>query len=169
VAIVLVGGGVRSGKSSFALDLARKRGTRLAFVATAQASDDEMRARIEQHRAGRGPEIATFEEPLDLVTGCERAAGSADVIVVDCLTLWLSNVMLDGTRNIEGEGARMVSSLAGNPALFVLVTNEVGCGIVPENELARRFRDHAGWLNQRLAGAAGEVYWMVFGCPLRVK
>jgi adenosylcobinamide kinase/adenosylcobinamide-phosphate guanylyltransferase len=169
LAIVLIGGGARSGKSAHALALARQRGERLALVATAQAGDEEMRRRIERHRTDRGPEFETIEETHDLAGACRRAAGRFDVIVIDCLTLWLSNLMLAGARDIESEGKSLFAELRNAGALFVLVTNEVGCGIVPENELARHFRDHAGRLNQCAAEAAGEVYWMIFGCAMRVK
>ena len=169
MAIVLIGGGVRSGKSSHALRLAQQRGTRLAYVATAEAHDDEMRARIAIHREERGTEFETLEEPLDLTRALKRTAGRFDAIIVDCLTLWLTNVMLDGTRDIDQETQAMLAAAAENGALVLLVTNEVGCGIVPENPLARRFRDLAGRMNQAAASAADEVYWMVFGCPLKVK
>jgi adenosylcobinamide kinase/adenosylcobinamide-phosphate guanylyltransferase len=163
MAIVLVGGGSRSGKSRFALERARCEGERLAFVATAQAFDPEMEQRIGKHRAERGEGFFTIEAPFD-VAGALKA--DYDAIVVDCLTLWVSNLML-AERPIPTE--ELIAAARKSAALVIFVTNEVGCGIVPENELARRFRDEAGWVNQAVAAAADEVYWMAFGIPLRVK
>jgi adenosylcobinamide kinase / adenosylcobinamide-phosphate guanylyltransferase len=164
MSITLVGGGARSGKSRHALALARQTGPRLAFIATAQAYDAEMRDRIALHRAERGPEFTTFEEPLDLAAVLDREAANFDAIVVDCLTLWLTNVMLAGAAPPDP-----LPIAAASSARVILVTNEVGCGIVPDNALAREFRDRAGRLNQQAAEAAAEVWWMVFGLPLRVK
>jgi adenosylcobinamide kinase / adenosylcobinamide-phosphate guanylyltransferase len=166
MAIILIGGGSRSGKSRQALYLARQRGSRLGFIATAQPLDDEMRQRIDLHQQERGPDFTTIEEPVSLAGAIERHASDFDAIVVDCLTLWLSNI---ATTDIEPQTAKLLAASLASPAQVILVTNEVGCGIVPENALARRFRDDAGRLNQRVAEAAVEVYWMVFGCALRVK
>ncbi|MBK9170329.1 MAG: bifunctional adenosylcobinamide kinase/adenosylcobinamide-phosphate guanylyltransferase [Bryobacterales bacterium] len=168
MALILVGGGARSGKSRHALALARERGSNLAFVATAQALDAEMEERIARHRAERDPSFTTFEEPLDVAELLERIGGSFDAILVDCLTLWVSNHLLAGS-DPEALGGDLVAAAAGAPAAVILVTNETGCGIVPENALARRFRDAAGNVNQAAATRAIEVYWMVFGVPLRVK
>jgi adenosylcobinamide kinase / adenosylcobinamide-phosphate guanylyltransferase len=168
VALILVGGGARSGKSRHALTLARERGSNLAFVATAQALDAEMEERIARHRAERDRSFTTFEEPLAVAGLLERIGGSFDAILVDCLTLWVSNHLLAG-RDPEALSADLVEAAAGAPAAVILVTNETGCGIVPENALARRFRDAAGNVNQAAATRAIEVYWMVFGVPLRVK
>lgn len=164
MSIVLIGGGSRSGKSSFALSYARRSGERRGFLATAEAFDDEMRERIERHREDRGPDFVTLEEPLEI----ERviADHSFDVLVIDCLTLWLSNLLHAG-RSLYFDG--FIDAAAQSPMTCVLVTNEVGCGIVPENALARQFRDLAGTLNQQVAARAAEVYWMVFGVPMRVK
>jgi Adenosyl cobinamide kinase/adenosyl cobinamide phosphate guanylyltransferase len=166
MAIVLVGGGSRSGKSRHALQLARDCGPRLGFIATAQALDDEMRERIHLHQRERGPGFLTIEEPVALAAAIARSAAQLDAIVVDCLTLWLSNIL---STDIESEVSELIASSLASPARVIFVTNEVGCGIVPESALARRFRDCAGRLNQRVAEAASEVYWMVFGCALRVK
>jgi len=159
VALILVGGGARSGKSRWALERARKRGGRLLYIATAEALDDEMAARIAKHRAERGSAFQTIEEPRELAKAIRSAEG--DAIVVDCLTLWLANVM--------GDAEEAIAAAKENAAEVICVTNEVGCAIVPENALAREFRDRAGIMNQRFAEAASEVYWMVFGQPLRVK
>ena len=159
MALVLVGGGARSGKSRWALDRARKRGGRLVFIATAEALDEEMAARISRHRAERESAFQTIEEPRELAKAIRSAQG--DAIVVDCLTLWLANV--------TGDVDETIAAAKEQSAEVIVVTNEVGCGIVPENALAREFRDRAGLANQRFADAAGEVYWMVFGQALRVK
>jgi adenosylcobinamide kinase/adenosylcobinamide-phosphate guanylyltransferase len=166
MAIILIGGGSRSGKSQQALQLARQRGERLAFIATAQALDDEMRERIRAHQQQRGPEFTTIEEPAALSTAIHRHSSEFDAIVVDCLTLWLSNI---ATCDVEQETGKLLEASLASPAQLILVTNEVGCGIIPDNAIARRFRDDAGRLNQRVAAAASEVYWMAFGCALRVK
>ncbi len=167
---ILIGGGSRSGKSRYALELARTRGERLAFIATAQAFDEEMRQRIGRHRTERGPEFVTIEEPLAVARVLSDAAPRFDAIVVDCLTLWLSNLMLAGGFEVAGESLRLLEAVreAGR-ATVILVTNEVGCGIVPDNALAREFRDAAGRLNQQVAEQAAEVYWMVFGIPMKVR
>jgi adenosylcobinamide kinase/adenosylcobinamide-phosphate guanylyltransferase len=166
VAIVLIGGGSRSGKTRQALATARARGRRLGFIATAQALDDEMRERIEAHRRERGAEFTTIEEPVELAAAIERQAAAFDAIVVDCLTLWVSNLMLAG---VELPVDRLICASLASAAQVIFVTNEVGCGIVPDNGLGRRFRDEAGRLNCRVAEEAAEVYWMVFGCAMRVK
>lgn len=167
MAVILVGGGARSGKSRHALELARKYGPRLAFLATAQPLDHDMEARIARHRQERAPEFATIEEPLEIAGIIARS--DADAIVVDCLTLWLSNVMLNFGRNVEHDMENLVGAIRQSKAAVILVTNEVGCGIVPETTLGRDFRDRAGLLNQRVAAVAEEVYFMIFGQPLRVK
>jgi adenosylcobinamide kinase/adenosylcobinamide-phosphate guanylyltransferase len=172
VSLILVGGGARSGKSRYSLDRARQSGNKLAFVATAGAGDDEMRDRIGLHRQDRGPEFTTFEEPLRVADVIAEEALRFDAMVVDCLTLWLSNLLFaDGAdvSSIEGRGRELVECAAAASSPVILVTNEVGCGIVPDNALARQFRDLAGRLNQQAAQAAAEVHWMVFGIPLRVK
>lgn len=167
MAIILIGGGARSGKSRHALDLASKRGRRRMFLATAQAFDAEMEARIARHRAERGSDFATIEEPIEIADAIRKA--DADAIVVDCLTLWLSNIMLAFGRDIDADIENLVRAAQESPAAIFLVTNEVGCGIVPESTLGRDFRDRSGLLNQRAGAAADEVYWMIFGHPLRIK
>ena len=167
MAIVLVGGGARSGKSRYALELAHRYGSRLAFLATAEPLDREMEARIARHRAERAPQFTTIEEPLKIADAIRKI--DADAIVVDCLTLWLSNIMLSFGHDVDSEIEGVMASVQASPAAVILVTNEVGCGIIPETTLGRDFRDRAGILNQRVAAAADEVYWMLFGCPLKVK
>jgi adenosylcobinamide kinase / adenosylcobinamide-phosphate guanylyltransferase len=167
VAIILVGGGARSGKSRYALQLARRYGPRLIFLATAQPFDQEMEARIAQHRAERGAEFTTVEEPIEIGRAIREAGG--DAIVVDCLTLWLSNVMLASGRDLACDIESLVDAARSTRAGVILVTNEVGCGIVPDHPLGREFRDRCGALNQCVAAVADEVYWMIFGCPVKVK
>jgi adenosylcobinamide kinase/adenosylcobinamide-phosphate guanylyltransferase len=162
--VILIGGGARSGKSRYALEKARSiPGTR-AFVATAQPSDDEMTARIRRHREERGSEFSTIEEPIDLPRVI--AETKFDVLVIDCLTLWLSNIMF-ANKNSERE---LENAARSAPGTIIFVTNEVGSGIVPtDNALSREFRDRAGILNQRIADVAQEVYLVVFGLPQRLK
>jgi adenosylcobinamide kinase/adenosylcobinamide-phosphate guanylyltransferase len=169
MALVLIGGGSRSGKSTYALTVARGFAEPRAFVATAQAYDDEMRDRIAKHQAERTDEFSTFEEPFDLAGVVTHLEDRHPVIVVDCLTLWLSNLLLQEESSLEMRVAAFLAAASASPSTVIVVTNEVGCGIVPENALARRFRDLQGRLNQDAAQAAQEVYWMVFGYPMKVK
>lgn len=165
--IILVTGGARSGKSAIAERLIAGLGSNPLYIATAEARDDEMLARIAQHQARRGPEWTTLNEPLDLVGALKQSDGHGPRLV-DCLTLWLSNLMLNGT-DCEAASSDLVEALARQNKPIVLVTNEVGGGIVPENKLARAFRDAAGLLNQKVAGAADEVYLAVSGLSLQLK
>ena len=167
--LILVGGGTRSGKSSFALQLAQERGSRRAFVATAQAFDDEMRERITRHQEERQDSFSTIEEPLDLGRVIANNQAHFDVILVDCLTLWVSNLMMRNASDIDEQGAELARVAAASQALCIFVTNEVGCGVVPDNALARRFRDLAGRLNQQAARQASEVYLLNFGIASRLK
>jgi adenosylcobinamide kinase / adenosylcobinamide-phosphate guanylyltransferase len=168
--IILVGGGTRCGKSDLALALARRLGRRRLFLATAQAGDDEMRQRILRHRRTRGDDFRTLEEPL-AVPELLRQPPDDDVVVLDCLTLWLSNLLLDGRE--PAEVLRRVEALADvlrrRPAHAVVVTSEVGLGLVPETPLGRTFRDVAGLAHQCLAAAADEVYFGAMGIMLRLK
>ena len=167
MAVILIGGGARSGKSNYALEKARSIPGSRAFVATAQALDEEMAARIQRHRADRGDGFTTIEEPVDLPIVIAEAA--FDVMVVDCLTLWLSNIMFTGA-NCDDEIQRLLDASKSAKGTVIYVTNEVGSGIIPtDHALARNFRDRAGILNQRVATIAHEVYFMVFGQPLRIK
>ena len=169
MALILVGGGSRSGKSTYALTLAHQRGEPRAFVATAQAYDDEMRDRIARHQAERAGEFATCEEPFNLAGAIARLELAHPVIIVDCLTLWLTNLLLQEESAMPVRIAAFPAAATASPATVIAVTNEVGCGIVPENALARQFRDLQGRLNQDAAQVSREVYWMVFGCPMKVK
>jgi adenosylcobinamide kinase/adenosylcobinamide-phosphate guanylyltransferase len=171
MSVTFVLGGARSGKSAHAQDLAEqaaaRAGGRPVMIATAQGLDDEMRARIAAHRAERGERWLTVEAPLDLA-GAVRALGSGDSAVIDCLTLWLSNLM-HAQRPIEAAVDELAAALAASGAEIAVVSNEVGMGIVPDNALARAFRDEAGRLNRRMAAEAGRVVVMFAGLSLAMK
>jgi adenosylcobinamide kinase/adenosylcobinamide-phosphate guanylyltransferase len=167
MAIILITGGARSGKSTRAEARAREFGGRPVYVATADALDSEMDERIARHRARRGSEWLERETPLELVAALDETDGGG-ARLVDCLTLWLTNLML-AERDWEREASALAQALARQKSPVVLVTNEVGLGIVPENALARRFRDAAGIVNQMIGRAADEVEFVVAGLPMRVK
>ena len=169
IPVILIGGGSRSGKSAAALTMLRAAGPRRGFIATAQAWDDEMRDRIVRHQEERGADIVTIEEPHALAECIAREEARFDALVVDCLTLWLSNRMLSDAADLDKECRTLIDAAANARNEVILVTNEVGCGIVPDNALARRFRDAAGRLNQLAAERAREVHWMIFGIGLRLK
>ncbi|PLP60510.1 bifunctional adenosylcobinamide kinase/adenosylcobinamide-phosphate guanylyltransferase [Mesorhizobium loti] len=160
-------GGARSGKSGHAEKLITALPAPWIYIATAQAYDDEMRERIAHHRARRGGGWETTDAPLDLVGVLEHLPAGRPVLV-DCLTLWLTNHMLAG-HDVEGECARLAATLSKPRGPWFVVSNEVGFGIVPDNALARRFRDAAGRLNQQVAAVADDVVLTVAGLPLKVK
>jgi adenosylcobinamide kinase/adenosylcobinamide-phosphate guanylyltransferase len=164
--LTLVIGGARSGKSRFAERLIAAQLPPWTYVATAEAGDHEMMARIRVHRHRRGTDWRTIEAPRDLTAAI--AAGAGGPVLVDCLTLWLSNIML-ADMEIEPEIDKLEAALAATAAPVVVVANEVGLGIVPEFPLGRRFRDMQGVLNQRIAAGADRVILMVAGLPLAVK
>jgi adenosylcobinamide kinase/adenosylcobinamide-phosphate guanylyltransferase len=168
--ITLITGGSRSGKSAHAL-AAASGARRRFFIATAEALDAEMRARIAHHRAARPADFQTIEEPIDLRGALHMLEGRADVAVIDCLTLWISNLMgreLGGDA-ILAEADALAEALARAPFSTIIVTDEVGSGIVPDNAIARRFRDLLGWTNQKIARVADSVLLMAAGYPLRLK
>ncbi|MCB9957740.1 MAG: bifunctional adenosylcobinamide kinase/adenosylcobinamide-phosphate guanylyltransferase [Rhodospirillaceae bacterium] len=166
---VLVLGGARSGKSRFAEAHVLAGGGRPIYLATATVGDDaEMAARIAHHRARRGDAWSTVEEPLELTATLHRLAQPGAAVLVDCLTLWLTNVMLAG-RDIPAETAALAAALPELPGRVVLVANEVGLGIVPDNAMARAFRDLAGRLNQAVAATADAVVFLAAGLPLVLK
>ncbi|HEY7688469.1 MAG TPA: bifunctional adenosylcobinamide kinase/adenosylcobinamide-phosphate guanylyltransferase [Dongiaceae bacterium] len=167
-AVTLVLGGARSGKSRFAEALVTAAPGPWVYLATGEAGDDEMAARIRHHRDRRGEGWRTVEEPLDLAGALRRAAGEGRALLVDCLTLWISNLMAAG-RDVAGETERLVAALPEVAVPIVFVANEVGLGIVPDNALARAFRDEAGRANQTIAAAAGRVYFIAAGLPLVMK
>ncbi|WBL33323.1 bifunctional adenosylcobinamide kinase/adenosylcobinamide-phosphate guanylyltransferase [Sinirhodobacter sp. HNIBRBA609] len=164
--IILVTGGARSGKSCIAEERTLAFGRPASYIATAQAFDTEMEKRIATHQERRGAEWVTHAEPLDLVGALNLTEGQPRL--VDCLTLWLTNLMLGG-HDWQLAGRELVSALPRQASPVVLVTNEIGAGIVPENKLARDFRDAAGLLNQWVAAVADEVTLAVAGLPLKVK
>ena len=166
--ITFILGGSRSGKSSFALERASAIAGSKAFIATAQAFDDEMKDRIERHKQERPPEWKTFEEHFALPSLIDGMRNGYDVVLVDCLTLWLSNLMMNNA-DVEAKIVSFVSSAIACPASLFVVSNEVGMGIVPENALARKFRDFAGTLNRRVAEIADEVYLVTAGIPMKIK
>lgn len=165
---LLVLGGARSGKSRYAQQRVEACVGRLAYIATAQALDAEMEDRIARHRADRDARWHTVEAPLALAAALARAGESHAAILVDCLTLWMSNLLL-ADRDVQHEGMALAETVAACPVPVALVANEVGLGIVPDNALARRFRDEAGWLNQRLAAMADEVVFVAAGLPMVLK
>jgi adenosylcobinamide kinase/adenosylcobinamide-phosphate guanylyltransferase len=166
--LTLVLGGARSGKSRYAEALLSSAPPPRIYVATAEALDDEMTARIAAHRARRDAGWQTVEAPRDLAGALDRISGAASVLV-DCVTLWLSNLLLD-EADLDSEMDRLEGALSRRSGgRVLLVANEVGFGIVPENALARRFRDAAGLLNQRLAARADGVVLLVAGIPMQVK
>lgn len=165
--LTLVTGGARSGKSGFAEALALRSARPRRYIATAQALDAEMADRIARHRAQRGQDWQTVEAPLDLC-GALAGAKAEEVVVVDCATLWLSNHLLAG-NDLAAQSDCLLHALPLCAAPVIMVTNEVGWGVVPENALARAFRDEQGRLNQRLAGQAGTVIAVLCGLPLALK
>jgi adenosylcobinamide kinase/adenosylcobinamide-phosphate guanylyltransferase len=186
--LILILGGARSGKSAFAERLAAKSGRSVAFIATATAGDQEMRERIARHRAARPAAWHTIEEPLDLAGAVLEASKLADVLLLDCITLWLNNLFAQTTGQHQSEEEQYAASALFDEAALqevekllatalsldpgktlLIVTNEVGLGIVPAYPLGRLYRDTLGYLNQRLAQAAGRVYLMVAGIGIDLK
>lgn len=167
--IVLVGGGVRSGKSGFALRLAEQLGTRRAFVATAEVNDAGMRERVARHQRERAGRFETMEEGRDL-PGRLASLSGFDVVVVDCLTLWLAQLLVQGLSMDEmlGRVDALIRVLLERRFHAVVVTNEVGMSVHPETELGRRFQDLAGWSHQRVSQASDEIYLAVLGTILRI-
>ena len=165
--LTLIVGGARSGKSRFAEGLIADTGRPRRYIATAEAWDDEMRARIALHQTDRAEGWTTIEAPLDL-TAALASAGADHAVLIDCATLWLTNHLL-ADHDIPAQTGALITALAACPAPVVIVSNEVGWGIVPENALARRFRDEQGRLNQRLAAAAGLVVTVIAGLPMVLK
>ncbi len=164
--LTLVLGGARSGKSRFAEAMITATGQQAIYLATAEARDAEMTARIAHHRAERGAGWITIEEPLDIVL--RLGTETRGPVLIDCLTLWLSNLM-GADRDVPREADRLMTALPRIGVPVVLVANEVGLGIVPDNALARRFRDEAGRLNQRIAAIASRVVFIAAGLPMTLK
>ena len=166
--ILLVLGGARSGKSAFAERLVRGSGHQPVIIATAEAGDAEMAQRIARHRRIRGPGWIVLEETLNLTGALETASRTGRAVLVDCLTLWLSNLMM-ADRDPAAEGAALAGLLPHLPGPVVLVSNEIGLGLVPETSLGRRFRDAQGALNQTIAAASDQVVFVTAGQPLVLK
>ncbi|MCG4455217.1 bifunctional adenosylcobinamide kinase/adenosylcobinamide-phosphate guanylyltransferase [Pseudomonas sp. MMS21-TM103] len=166
----LILGGARSGKSRLAERLAGESGLAVTYIATSQALDGEMSARIAQHQARRPAHWALVEEPLELARVLREQAAPGRCLLVDCLTLWLSNLlMLDQTARLDAEREALLECLAGLPGRIILVSNETGLGVVPLGELTRRYVDAAGWLHQALAERCQRVLFTVAGLPLVLK
>lgn len=165
----LVLGGARSGKSAFAQCRAVESGLQVIYFATAEAGDAEMAERIARHRAERPPEWGLVEEPLALAGALRRQAAPHHCLLVDCLTLWLCNLLAVGEQRLRTETADLLATLADLPGQVLLVSNEVGQGIVPDNPLARQFRDEAGRLHQAVANRCDRVVFVVAGLPLTLK
>ncbi|MHB0866481.1 MAG: bifunctional adenosylcobinamide kinase/adenosylcobinamide-phosphate guanylyltransferase [Thermoleophilia bacterium] len=179
--MIFVTGGARSGKSGFAEKLTRERaaanGGRVTYIATARAGDEEMRARIAEHQERRPADWETVEADADLTAAVSEALDSGGAVLVDCLTVYIANLLMTQglgagervQRRVDREMEQLAALCAGANGRVVLVSNEVGMGIVPDNALARAFRDIAGRANQKLAAAADEVYLCVSGIPMQVK
>lgn len=166
---VLVLGGARSGKTGFAERLAMRAGQTPLYLATAEALDAEMRDRVKLHQQQRHGRFSTIEEPLELSAALRDAAKQHDVILVDCLTLWITN-LLRANQNVAGAVEELAATLSRIDAVrVILVSNEVGLGIVPDNPLARMFRDLAGSAHQRLADICAEVHFVIAGLPMTLK
>ncbi len=169
--LTLILGGARSGKSTFAQRLADASGKRVLFVATAEPGDEEMKARIEKHRADRPSNWQTIEEPRELARALKEGP-TAPIVVVDCVTLWVSNLLLMPDASWEAAGRELETLLAWyrtRTVELIVVSNEVGLGLVPADELSRTYRDWLGWFNQRLAAEADAVYLMIAGLPIELK
>jgi len=169
---IFIVGGCRSGKSRYALELAEQiPGDRRIFIATCVPCDDEMKQRVAHHQKERGPTWSTIEVPVLLPEAIDKYSEKGNVILVDCLTLWISNLFLesDDLEKIAEHVQRLAQSLDKAKCPVMLVSNEVGTGIVPENRLARLFRDAVGFANQHVAACSNRVIWMVAGIPVTIK
>lgn len=169
--LIFITGGARSGKSAFAERLAQEYSGKKAYLATAQALDEEMALRIRRHKERRPAGWETLEEPIRVSGVIKENGDRFSLILVDCLTLWISNLMAAGwaEKEILEEGDRLIASWRGAASSLILVGNEVGMGIVPDNPLARSFRDLSGMIQQRISGEADEVYFLVSGLPQKLK
>jgi adenosylcobinamide kinase/adenosylcobinamide-phosphate guanylyltransferase len=168
---ILILGGCRSGKSHHALQLAESLAQRRIFVATCVPRDEEMQQRVDRHQQVRDASWTTLEIPLDLAGAIRTHDWTSKVMLVDCLTLWLSNLLMEDKEidRIREEIADLADAVRSAPNPIILVSNEVGAGIVPENRLARQYRDLAGWANQAMAAVCNRVVWTVAGIPVTIK
>jgi adenosylcobinamide kinase/adenosylcobinamide-phosphate guanylyltransferase len=169
--VIFITGGCRSGKSRYALDYANHHFSKKLYLATCEVLDQEMAQRVENHKKMRGPEWQTVEEPLEVVEKVRRYGDEAEVVLLDCITLWLSNLLLkwDDDSKVTGEVDRLIETLKKSQTSFLIVSNEVGMGIVPADPLSRRFRDLSGTANQRIAEVADTLILMVSGLPIFLK
>ena len=171
--LVLILGGVRSGKSRYAQQLASDTGKRVLFLATAEAGDDEMKRRIARHKSSRPESWRTIEEQMDIAGALRKNAARADAVIIDCITVWLSNMLMHNEKLSEKEMTaeidRLLDAYEQGEATYIIVSGEVGMGIVPEHPLGRIFRDYLGLANQRLAGKADRVVLMVVGIAMDLK
>ena len=168
--VTLVLGGARSGKSKYAQELAEHMCKAPLYLATAEVCDREMAARVRHHKASRGLRWACIEESLDVAAVIRKAMPRCDGVLMDCVTLWLTNVMLkEGRRAVPRRTRELIKALRQSRRRVILVANEVGMGIVPATPLGREFRDEAGWLNQALAAAVDTVVLVVAGLPMALK
>jgi adenosylcobinamide kinase/adenosylcobinamide-phosphate guanylyltransferase len=169
---ILVIGGCRSGKSRQALELAEKiSGSKRIFIATCMPLDDEMKERINRHKKERDKSWTTIESPVELSVAIKENSRKGDVILVDCLTLWINNLLMEieNPDVIDQRIHKLILAIEEAKCPIILVSNEVGAGIVPENKLARQFRDYAGFVNQKVASCVDRVIWMVAGIPVSIK
>jgi len=170
--LILVTGGTRSGKSTFAQTLANEGNGRKVFIATAEPLDQEMKRRIALHKKERPANWSTVEEPVQLAQTVKKCGEAYDVLLIDCLTLWISNLLVNKSmkeKDIFEQISDLVASLGEVPARVIMVTNELGMGIVPSNRLSRLYRDLVGKANQQVAREADEVYFLVSGIPMKLK
>ena len=169
--MIFITGGCRSGKSRYALHYANQHFSRKLFMATCEALDEEMVQRIENHKKVRGTEWQTIEEPIEIVRKIRESGRDGEVILIDCLTLWLYNLLTkwDNDLKIIDETEKLIETIKQSPASFIIVSNEVGMGIVPADPLSRRYRDLLGTMNQRIAEALDTVIFMVSGIPIFLK
>ncbi|MBC8418677.1 MAG: bifunctional adenosylcobinamide kinase/adenosylcobinamide-phosphate guanylyltransferase [Proteobacteria bacterium] len=167
---ILVLGGAKSGKSSWALRYAEEHHKSCLFLATAEVKDKEMAERVRLHKESRGPHWKLIEEPLNIAEALQTGCAQADAVLIDCVTIWLSNILLKkGREKIIPYQDRLLEALSRRQQAVIVVSNEVGAGIVPEHPLGREFRDLAGMLNQKLAAMADKVVMTVAGIPVRIK
>ena len=169
--LIFITGGARSGKSKYALKLAKNISRKVLFLATGTAKDEEMKKRIEEHKKSRPTYWETVEETKDIASTLLNIKSSYKVVIIDCLTFFISNLLLDGIneKTILEEIRKIVEIILKNDYTVIVISNEVGGGIVPDNELGRKFRDTAGLANQIIAESAQQVYLVVSGIPLKIK
>jgi adenosylcobinamide kinase/adenosylcobinamide-phosphate guanylyltransferase len=169
--MIFITGGCRSGKSRYALHFANQHFSKKLFLATCEVLDEEMAQRVENHKKGRGPEWQTIEEPIEIVKKIREHKEDADMVLIDCLTLWLYNLLIkwDNDLRIIEETEELINTIKQGQISFILVSNEVGMGIVPADPLSRRYRDLLGTMNQKIAEALDTVIFMVSGIPIFLK